>query len=83
MTYGNKDTSQCVIWWSNSPGCRWVQRECEERVPERIVDGDLQLAGQPQQTVVVGQLAVTGSGAHDDEPAVVARRPLRGNGCPG
>lgn len=47
-----------------SPASRRVQREREERVPERIVHGDLQLAGQPQQTVVVGQLAVTGSGAH-------------------
>lgn len=51
-------------WWSHSPGRRRVQRKREERVPERVVDGDLQLAGQPQQTIVVGQLAVTGSGAH-------------------
>lgn len=49
----------------HSPAGRRVQREREERVPKRIVHGDLQLAGQPQQTIVVGQLAVTGSGAHD------------------
>lgn len=48
-----------------SPASRRVQREREERVPKRIVHGDLQFAGQPQQTIVVGQLAVTGSGAHD------------------
>lgn len=78
----------CVYNWyislSQLPGHWRVQREREERVPERVVDGDLQLAGQPQQTVVVGQLAVTGSGAHgDDEPAVLAGRPLQSDGCPG
>jgi len=48
----------------HSPARGRIQREREEHVPERIVDGDLQLACQPQQTIVVGQLAVTRSGAH-------------------
>lgn len=50
-----------------SPTGGRVQRECKERVPERVVYRDLQLTGQPQQTVVVGQFTVTGSGTHDDD----------------
>lgn len=52
---------------SYSPARRRVQRERQERVPERIVYGDLQLTGQPQQAIIVGQFTVTGSGAHDDD----------------
>lgn len=61
-------------WLRYSPAGGRVQRERQESVPERIVDGDFQLAGQPEQAVVVGQLAVTGSGAHNDDgwsPSVV------------
>lgn len=47
-----------------SPTSRRVQGKRQERVPKRIVYCDLKLASQPQETVVVGEFAVTGPGAH-------------------
>lgn len=59
---GVKTTS--VTYYVYSPTGWRVQREREERVPERVVYCNLQLTGQPQQTVVIGQFTVTRSGTH-------------------